>query len=114
MQKLIRQLIVMASLMLATTLVGAEECHIENTSVRSVSQEADGNIYITVDKEYENCSHCSNRSQFAFEEGANEKFYIAAAITALNVGSKLDVWGNDSPCLGGSAQLTRVIIKAKE
>lgn len=113
MKKLLK-LIVASLLTLTAGFTQASVCMVDNLSVLRVFQWEDGYIFIEFDKPL-GCG-CGEPNRAAFHRDDNQKFFVAAALTALAAGKKVmaraDNQSGTCPVHGNSAKLVTLMIKA--
>ena len=105
MIKIITQLLVaMGILALATisTFANAGTCTMTGANVESVTQEEGEHLFIKFKGGEIQQDCCTNPSEAAFLKSSNEKFFIAAALTALSSGATMDAIVDDEGCVAGS------------
>jgi hypothetical protein len=107
--KSIKIIIVFLLVIFVQTNAHAARCGVENAKVADVLQWEDGTIFI----EFDTATNCnvSIPSRLAFSDH-NQKFFMAAALTALTTGKTVTAYGEDINLVhGNTATLTAFQIR---
>jgi hypothetical protein len=108
-----RTLLLLVSLLIPCP-VQAEVCQVDNALVTAVYQWDDGSIFIHVDRAV-GCG-CAEDFRAAFHKNDNERFFLAAALTALTAGKKVfmraDNVNGTCPVHANTPKLLALVIKS--
>jgi hypothetical protein len=113
-QRVFPSLLALALCVALPSAAHAARCAVDNAKIVNVLQWDDGHIYIELDRAIPGCS-CSINSRAAFHKDENQKFFIAAALTAQATNKSVYVGADDvggtCPIHGNTPRLVALVVK---
>jgi hypothetical protein len=113
MKRILVAVLALCAAALAPWSARAGTCEVDDAVVTQVFQWDDGSIFVVLDRAI-GCG-CPQNFRAGFHKNDNEKFYIAAALTALATGKKVYLRGDNvnstCPVHSNTARLISLTVK---